>query len=191
MSDDPGEKRPNANYKLSPDKQHNGTQELPFYYNREHRLEKAPEAVRNLYDNKPIRSGLLHSLVADRPRRFLLVVIILLCLTILVLSLFGYLDNSYSLDGNKIEITAAGFEGTSIIVLNKKIKNKNAYNGAVDIAVSIAVEEGEDYPVYTHRIFFTTEKEEVYRFAVPFDNPDLLMVLQSEKDTLHIKFNPK
>jgi len=192
MSDNSREKRPNANYKLSPSKVNDERQALPFYYDRERRLEKAPESVKALYNNnKPVRSGLLYSLTADRPRRFLLVMIILLCLIILVLSIFGYLDTSYTLDGNRIDITAARYEETSIIVLNKQIKNKNAYNGAVDIAVSIAVEDGEDYPVFTHRIFFTIEKEEIYRFAVPFNNPELLMVLQSEKDTLQIKFNPK
>ena len=190
MSDD-GENRPNPNYKLSPNKRYDDTKELPFYYNRERRLENAPVAVKSLYENKPIRSGMLHSLTADRPRRFLLAMIVLLCLAILLLSLFGFFDSSYSLDGNKIELTAAGYEGTSIIVLSKKIQNKNAYNGAVDIAVSIAVQEGEEYPVFTHRIYFTTEKNEVYRFAVPFENPELLMVLQSEKDTLQIRINPK
>ena len=108
-----------------------------------------------------------------------------------MLSLFGYLDFPYALGDNRIEITASGYEGTTIIILNKKVKNKNAYNGVVDIAVSVAVEEGMDYPVFSHRIFFTPEKEEVYRFAVPFDNSELLMVLQSEKDTLKIKINPK
>jgi len=190
MSDETNAKRPNAKYKLSPDKPDN-YQGLPFYYNRERRLEKAPENIRSLYDNKPIRSGLLYSLTGDRPRRFLFLMIILLFLTILMLSLFGYLDFSYALGDNRIEITASGYEGTTIIILNKKIKNKNAYNGAVDIAVSVAVEEGMEYPVFTHRIFFTAEKEEVYRFAAPFDNPELLMVLQSEKDTLKIKINPK
>ena len=185
------ERRPNANYNLSPDKQ-SDTKGLNFYYSRERRLEKAPEALREFYNNdKTLRSGLFYSLTADRLRRFLFAMIVLFCLAILILSLFGYFDSSLSLDGNKIEITAAGYEGTSIVVLNKTIKNKNAYNGAVDIAVSVAVKEGEDYPVFSHRIFFTTEKEEVYRFAVPFENPELLMVLQSENDSLQIKINPK
>jgi len=197
-NDDSGEKkRPNERYNLSPDK--NGYGEgLPFYYNRERRLEKAPEAVRNFYNGQQPRTGLLHSLTADRPRKILFFMIILLCLTILLLLLLGYFDTSYQLDGNKIEITSTNYEETAIIILKKTVKNKNAYNGAVDIAVSPVVQSSEEeYSVFTHRIFFSAENEEIYRFAVPFvsegnaGNPDLLMVLQTEKSTLQIKFKPE
>jgi len=195
MSDDAEGKRPNAKYNLSPDKDGYG-EGLPFYYSRERRLEKAPEAVRNFYNGQQsVRTGLLYSLTADRPRKILFFMIILLCMTILFLSILGYFDTSYLLDGNKIEITAASYEDAVIIVLKKTIKNKDAYNGAVDIAVSPVVMSGEDYSLFTHRIFFTAENEEPYRFAVPLSegtagNSEMLMVLQSEKSTLQIKFKP-
>ena len=191
MSDDLGEKqRPNAKYKLSRDKVPDSADGLTFYYNRERRLENAPDSVKELYrEGKPVKFGLIHSLVADKPRRILFAIIIIMCLAILVLSIFGYFDSSYLLDKNKIEITAAAFEGTTIIILKKTTRSQNAYTGAVDIAVSPEVPPGEEqYPVFTHRVFFTLNNEEVYRFAVPFDTPDLVMVLQTEKNALHIKF---
>jgi len=192
MSDnDSGDRqRPNAKYRLSKEKITDPTGALHFYYNRERRLENAPDAVKDLYkEGKPVKFGLLHSLTADRPRRILFAIIILMCFAILVLSIFGYLDTSYSLENNKIEVTAAAFEGTTIIVLKKTGKNHNAYTGAVDIAVSPAIQSSEEqYPVFAHRVFFTMEKNEVYRFAVPFDTPDLVMVLQTEKNTLQIRF---
>jgi len=191
MGDDLGAgRRPNKKYNLSSDKNPESTDGLPFYYNRERRLENAPDAVKELYkEGKPVKFGLLHSLVADRPRRFLFAIIIIMCLAILTLSLFGYFDSSYSLDKNKIEITAAVFEGTTIIVLKKTVRSQGAYTGAVDIAVLPAVQSAEEqYAVFTHRVFFTMENQEVYRFAVPFDTPELVMALQTEKTTLQIKF---
>jgi len=184
------QKRPNAKYKLS-----NPNQEgLTFYYNRERRLENAPESVKNLYKNeKPARIGLFGSLVADRPRRILFFVIIFLCVGILVFSLLGYFDKNYILDGNKIDITAAGYEGTAVIILRKTAENQKAYTGAVDIAVSPVVNslaDGENYQVFYHRVFFTLENNEVFRFTVPFDSAELLMVIQNEKNTLEIKFKP-
>jgi len=189
------ENRPNAKYALSNSNEGGpkAGEKLNFYYNRERRLENAPDAVKNNYKNEqPVRFGILQALVADKPRRFLLIVIVLMCVGILALSFFGYFDTSYILEGNKIDITAAGYEGTTIVIIRKTAKSKDFYSGAVDIAVSVVVQsEQELYPVYYHRIFFTSENEEGYRFAVPFEGPELLMVMQNEKNSLHIKFKPE
>jgi len=204
MSDDDNKgsesQRPNQKYNLSKDDSSVPAQGLTFYYSRERRLANAPESVRNMYrEQKKSRFALFSVLLADRPRRFLFFVIILLCAAILVLSTTGYLDTSYSLNGNRIEIDGTHFEGSTIILLKKKARNSNAYSGAIDIAVSIPMPlqadgspplEG-DYPVFYHRIFFSMEKEEVYRFAIPFDSAELLMVLQSEKNTVQLKLIPK
>ena len=115
-----------------------------------------------------------------------------MCLGILALSFFGYFDTTYILDGNKIEITATGFEENTYIVLKKTAKNSNAYTGAVDIAVTAVIQsEEEQLPVFYHRVFFTLEKEEVYRFAVGSNAPELLIVLHSEKDSLNFRFKPE
>jgi len=186
--------RPNEKYKLSrSDDSFNPEHEkLTFYYNREHRLAKAPQEVKDLYaeQKKVNRFNLLQPLVADRPRATLFISILVLCAAIFMLSILGYFDKSYSLDGNKIEISGTAFEGTTIVVLRKSIKSKTAYSGAVDIAVSVAVQPDEDMPLFYHRVFFTLTQEEEYRFAVPFDSPELLMVVQTEKSDLKIKFKP-
>jgi len=103
-----GKKRPNAKYKLS--KPDNAPvppkEELPFYYNREHRLAKAPKDVQDLYkEKKPNRFGFFTVLVADRPRKFLFFSIILICIMIWLLALLDYFDSSYNLDGNKLKIS--------------------------------------------------------------------------------------
>ena len=197
--------RPNEKYKLSrPDngKDPYGEDQLVFHYDRQRRLEKAPDAVKALYaaPEKKRRFGFFRSLVGDRPRRMLFFVIIMMCLLIFILSTLGKFDNLYSLEGNKIEAEASIYEGSSIIVLTKTIETgedtEDTYYGAVDIAVSpvsqnTASSNIEDYSVFYHRIFFNPENEESYRFVVPFDTPELLMVLQTERNELSLKIKPK
>jgi len=195
VSDENQPHRPNEKYKLSrrDDSFNPETEKLTFYYNREHRLAKAPQEVKDLYtkQKKTNRFNLLQPLVADKPRATIFITILVLCAAIFMLSLLGYFDKSYSLEGNKIEISGTAFEGTTIVVLRKTTKSKTAYSGAVDIAVSAAVQSDEDMPLYYHRVFFTLSQEEEYRFAVPYDSPELLIVLQTEKSTLQAKFKPE
>jgi len=200
MSDESKEepKRPNANYSLNKNDGTVGQEGLTFYYNRERRLAKAPKEVQDIYnETKQTRFGLFSALVADKPRRALFVVIILLCVLIILLSRIGFFDTSYILDNNKIEITrAAHFEETTIIILKKTARNESAFTGAVDIVVTVPLAQQEELDItnkyFSHRIYFTREKEEVYRFAAPFNDPQLLMVLQNDRDSrVEIKFNPE
>jgi hypothetical protein len=186
--------RPNAKYNLSksdavnPDEE----QKLIFYYNREHRLAKAPRIVKDLYkEQKRSRFSLIRPLIADKPRAILFFTIVLICVAIIIFSLLGYFSTSYSLGGNKIDITGTAFEGTTIILIRKNTEKASAYTGAVDIAVSPAMQGEDEYPVFYHRIFFTLTEEEEYRFVVPFDPPELLMALQAEKFTLQLKLKPE
>jgi hypothetical protein len=203
MTEEEKKPRPNANYKLSkPDGPNKAAEEnLVFYYNRERRLEKAPQAVKDLYnkDKTNRRFSLLGPLVADKPRATVFFTIILVCVAIIIVTLVNKTGGVYSLDGNGIVISGTRFEGATIVVLTKTVKKNaaNAYTGAVDIAVSIPVNNGggaansEDYPVFYHRIFFSMEPIEEYRFAVPFDSPEQLLILQTERNTLQIKFKPE
>jgi hypothetical protein len=184
---DESPQRPNANYKLSKQNIKPGQEEnLNFHYNRAHRLESAPQAVKDLYDEqKNIRYNIFTSLVADRPRRLLFSTIIIMCVVILIFSATNLFSKTYSLEGNKIDIKGTGYEGTAIVVLKKTANNSQAYTGAVDIAVSpLTQDETVEYPVFYHRIFFTLEPNEEYRFVIPFDSPQIAMVLQTEKNSL-------
>ena len=187
-------KRPNEKYALSKgDDSAPGQEGMTFHYNRERRLSTAPKEVQDIYkEKKPTRFGLLGSLVADKPRRMLFILIIVLCLAVLMLSRFGYFDATYLIDGNRLEVIGTKFEETTIVVIKKTVRDSHPYTGAVDIAVSPSVkDEDENYPIFPHRVFFSLEKEEVYRFAVPFDTEELVMVLQTEKSTLQLKFKPE
>ena len=196
MTEEEKPRRPNENYKLSKGDilEDPKEEELVFYYNREHRLAKAPQSVRDLYTaQKKPRFNLLKPLVADKPRAILFFTILIICIFIVVLSVLGYFDSSYKLEGNKIEINGTVLEGTTVVVLRKTINVKDdaAYSGAVDIIVSAAALPDEEIPLFYHRVFFTLTPEEEYRFVVPFDSPELLMLVQTEKTVLKIKLKPK
>jgi hypothetical protein len=102
----------------------------------------------------------------------------------------GFFETKHILDGNRIEITGTRFEGATIVRLRKIAQNTDAYTGAVNIAVSAPARPDEEHSVFYHRVFFTLESEEEYRFAAPFDSTELLLVLQSERNTLYMRLNP-
>ena len=188
-------KRPNENYNLSyPDgKKNENNENVTFYYNRERRLANAPKEVQDMYkENKQSRFGLFSVLVADRPRRFLFLIIVLMCAIIIIVSRIGLLDNNAVLDGNKLEITGTIFEDNTIVLIKKTARNDSAYTGDIDIAVSVPLKLTEDeMAVYSHRIYFSLEKNEAYRFAAPFNAPELLIVLQNDKSEVRHKFKPE
>jgi hypothetical protein len=201
MSDDNNEKkRPNAKYKLS--NENPQVVEIVHYYNREHRLEKASQAVRDLYTEQPRRRfGLLHTLTGSRPNAMLFGTIVFLCVLMLILSFFGFTGDSRELEGNIISIKGKKYEGTVIIEIKKTIRKDKiarsikAYTGPVSIAVFPAVKSGAEQnqqpaDVFFHKIFFSNEQEEHYRFSVPFGQNELALVFQTEKKTLSLTMKP-
>jgi hypothetical protein len=196
MTDETGNvKRPNAKYKLSKGNNADNYQKegLSFYYNRERRLSKAPQTVKDLYKVRKFnRFNLLQPLVADKPRALVFSSIIILCAAIIMLSILGYFNKTYKLERNKLEISGTVFEGTTIMVIKKTVDSKlQSYTGSVDIAVSPSAGKDEQYPVFYHRIFFSHEPEENYQFTIPYDSTELLLVLQTEKSSLKIKIKPE
>jgi hypothetical protein len=192
----PAGRRPNAAYRLS---RETAREEEPvYYYSRDRRLAKAPQAVRDLYrEEAPPRFNLLRPLIGSKPRAMLFGCIALICVTMLVLSIFGYTGGAYSLAGNSISVQARQYDGAVLVTLKKSpakgglLGGSEPYSGAVDVAVSPAARAGETPSVFFHRIFFSLESAEEYRFSVPFDSGELLMVLQTEKNTLSLKVKPE
>jgi hypothetical protein len=188
-------KRPNANYKLSGENVRNDN--MVFYYNRENRLAKAPQAVRDLYKEQPKQKfSLFRPLLSSKPLTLMFISIVILCLVILAVSNMGLLGDSYVLDGNQLSVRAVKFEGTIIVMVDKTIKKNGmarffdsdpAYTGPVDIAVQPLIKNDvffEPDDIFLHRIFFTLEPQEYYRFSIPFFTEELALVFKSEKGTL-------
>ena len=188
MSDEEPPKggRPNAQYKLSRENQ--DEKNLVFHYSRDKRLEKAPQAVRDLYSQpvgKP-RFNFMGPLVGSKSRSLLFASILLICAVLMAFSIFSP-SGTYKLNGNSITVQALKYEG-AIIVLLKKSSLKNwrtrftmaaAYTGVVDIGVAPQQPETNS-PGYLHRIFFSAADTEEFRFAIPFESDKIIMVLQTE-----------
>jgi hypothetical protein len=110
-----------------------------------------------------------------------------------LVSFFTSSDRGLTLGGNTLTLSALRFQGQTYLVLKKTCQEDDrAYTGAVDVAVSIPLsgKEGEeDPPIDARRIFFSLKPEEEFRFSVPFEAPELLLLVQSETEqkTLRVK----
>ena len=195
--------RPNANYRLSHENADMDPEEIVYHYNRDQRLAKAPQAVRDLYkeEKRPRRFGLFRSLMDTKPKAMTFASIVVACLAIWAISIFGLMD-THTLEGNQLTVQAIKYEGAVIIAIKKSVKKTflnriaNPYTGAVDIAVSpsIKADGGQGYgpeDIFPYKIFFTHEPQEFYRFSVPFDSSQLAVVFQTEKKSLGITVKPE
>ncbi|MDR1108831.1 MAG: hypothetical protein LBL19_07340 [Spirochaetaceae bacterium] len=168
-------------------------QELVFYYSRARRLERASEAVRALNDTTPVkRPSLLRTLTATKPLSLLFMSVVILVVTFFVASFFSSRDDRQNLGGNFLTLSAMKFEGSTYLVIKKSIPEKTeAYTGIVDMAVSVYLKAGEEYsgevPLTNRSIFFSPEAEEEYRIALPFEAPELLILMRAGDEYLRLR----
>jgi hypothetical protein len=187
--------------------------DLVFYYSREHRLARAPQSVRDLYDTSPAsKPGVVKALTGGtRSGIFLLVTIVIVCVFLAVLSRGLRETSGTKLGGNVLTVSALKFPsrvtedrrdgGTgaetaasaavTYIAVTKKAGPGKVYTGPVDIAVSIYQKEGTEMPIATHKVFFTLEAEEDFRFQVPFEGQELLMVFRAEEELVTLRIKPE
>jgi hypothetical protein len=166
----------NSEYRDSPNR------EVVFYYSREHRLERASEAVRALYEPGPaMKGGILRVLFATRAGTLLFITIVILC----VFVLFVYYTRDrpeLQIGGNRVSISALRYSGKTYVTITKKAPGNDSYTGTVDLALSIPLklmEGGTEAPIVNQRIFFTLEEREEFRFSLPFDAPELIFLIQA------------
>ncbi|MDR2786732.1 MAG: hypothetical protein LBB83_12555 [Treponema sp.] len=166
----------NSRYRDSPNK------EAVFYYSRERRLERASEAVRAINEPGPaMRGGILRVLFATRAGTLLFITIVILCVFILF---FYYIRGrpELKIGGNSISISALRYSGKTYVEIKKKALGDDFYTGTVDLALSIPqrlIEGEKEAPIANQRIFFTLEEDEEFRFSLPFDAPELILLMQA------------
>jgi len=162
---------------------------LVFYYSREERLKKASPAVRKF--NEPVKQKkftLFGALTATRPLALLFFTIVILFVAIpLIYHFFGY-GNTKTIDGNTIDFSIISYSDTSFVTVTKKAKTDAAYTGMADIAVTLPEENA---PVDVQRIYFNREKEEVYRFSVPFSGKKMIVVIEAGAGRAALTVIPK
>ena len=189
--------RPNTNYNLSMKTQDKDN--LTFYYSRESRLAKAPEVVRNLYVKKKpkTRFGIFGSLFGNKGNVMIFGSIIIVCAAIMLIRILNP-QAAYELEGNSIAIQAVKYEGTIIVLMEKTITKGQfwkqaapAYTGLVEIGASpVQAAETDESPfIFMHRVFFTASEKEEYRFALPFETDDFILVLQTDNKQISLKIS--
>jgi hypothetical protein len=173
MADDE-KKRPNEGLPLSEER--DSGEGVQFYYSRERRLSKATDSVRALYEEPAARSkfSLLRPLLSSRPNAILFGTMAALVLITLVMSFTNFTNRGQDYYGNRISVSALRYDGAALITLKKTIRNAEAaYTGAMDITVSPAKTEGAS-PAF-HRVVFSSQGTEEFRFSVPFEEQELLL----------------
>ncbi|MDR2397441.1 MAG: hypothetical protein LBD74_01620 [Spirochaetaceae bacterium] len=169
--------------------------ELVYYYSRERRLARASPAVRELNRNVPKeRPSLIGPLTSNRAYTLLFVAIIVCTGFGLIFSRVGARQKAppspvqrTSLGGNSLKVSAQRFPGTTYLRITKTAPDAGAYTGAVDMAFTpqglppAETEDAESPQVISHRIFFNAQAEETYGLSLPFEAPEVLMLMQTEQ----------
>jgi hypothetical protein len=105
VSDGEERKRPNANYRLSKTK--TNPDEIVYHYDRERRLENAPQAVRDLYTQaEQKRPKFLGMNVGNRFQVIMMVFILVICAMALAATLAGRNKDASKFGGNTLVIQA-------------------------------------------------------------------------------------
>jgi hypothetical protein len=159
--------------------------DIIYYYSREHRLEKASKSVRE-YNNSPGLSPSAKAFRKNKGNVLTLVAILLISAMIMIYAFFsGSSGASLTLGNNSVILNIVEEESVLVLSVEKNVPNgKEAYTGAVDVAVSPILPEGEEIPVFAHRIFFSMNSPEVYYMVLPFVSERIMIILQTEYETI-------
>ncbi|MDR0721353.1 MAG: hypothetical protein LBF75_00990 [Treponema sp.] len=178
--------------------------DVVFYYSRAHRLERASPAVREMNrDVSKTGPSLFGSLTSNRAYTMLFISIIVCAGFGMIFSKVSSEQKSPSsriqqmrLGGNTLKVSAQSFQGTTYLRITKTAPDTGVYTGAVDMAItpldlpSSGTDLTESPPVIRHRIFFNADVEEVYGLSLPFEAPEIVMLMQTEQDEpirIHVK----
>ena len=159
--------------------------ELVFYYNRERRLERASPEVRAMNEGTPlIKGGFLRSLTSTKPHLILFVSIVTIFVWILIVSGISGSRGSLAIGGVTLRFSAGGGAEPFILVKKTIADSGEPYTGGVYVGVtpfltSPGNRDPADIPVFTDRLFFTLEREEEYRLALPFGAESYLLLFQA------------
>ena len=164
-------------------------QDPVFYYSREHRLNRASQAVRELNEENTVKPGLTKTLFATKGNLFIFASILLICAMFGLASRVSRTDKSITLGGNTLEIGIRNEEGILILGIMKKApESGESYSGPVDIAVSpvpVKQNDGEKQeapPVFAHRIYFYPVDSETNRISLPFEGNDFLIIIRTDNE---------
>jgi hypothetical protein len=154
-----------------------------FYYSREHRLERASQQVRDLNLSPPPKpQGLIRTLTATKSGAILFVTIVILSVFIFFMYQIQGGKGGANLGGNVLSLSGRAYSGATYLLVKKKAQGDNFYAGPVELAISIPEKKlspGEEAPIENRTIFFTLEEDEEFPLSLPFEAPELLVVIRA------------
>jgi hypothetical protein len=164
--------------------------DIVFYYSREHRLSRAPEAVRALNDVNYVRPSIGKRLFGTKSNMLILMSIIIICAMFTITSRFNSGGSSVKLGANTLNLTIIREkEALGLSIQKTAPKSGEFYIGAVDISVSPVVPKsgegeaaGEIPLVFSHRIFFNPADTESFFMSLPFDGGDFFVFLSTDDE---------
>jgi hypothetical protein len=170
------------------------TGEAVFYYSREHRLKRASSTVRALYDDAP-GTGTVKNLIGKKSNLFLLVSILMVCVMLILSSRIPG-EKGVDLGGNTVALAIARNDGgkLSVFIQKTSASSGEAYTGTVAVAVSPVLskqDKGKTPEIYADKFFFTPAEKDEYRFELPFDGEDFLVVFQTEHERKGLRIKAK
>ncbi|MDR1029534.1 MAG: hypothetical protein LBL76_01525 [Treponema sp.] len=180
--------------------------ELVFYYSREHRLERASPAVREMNRDIPKTGPWKSGTLSSNRASVMLLISILVCSGFIMI--FSKVSSGQgtsrsgtqtsNLGGNTLRVSARKFQGTTYLQITKTVSQTPVYTGVVAMAITpldspgSEDELGESPPVVSHQIVFSADPEEVYGLSLPFEASQLLMLMQAGDDTpIRIQVKPE
>lgn len=166
---------------------------VTFHYNRERRLAKAPQRVRELYETSGSRGrGPLRGLTASRPGVFVFLSIITLCIMLVLYSRLMNRDaGEAALGNNTLRISAQSSGGASDVTVIKTAAQDDARTGPVRVGVA-AADGGEGaLPVQGEDLYFTSAAREDFHFSVPFTGTKLYVLLEMGEERVLVTVTPE
>jgi hypothetical protein len=102
-----------------------GDERVVFRYNRERRLERASEDVRKMYEEGYApKKGILRGLTSNPGSRSVFFSILILCVAIVFLTLFGNRGDSASFDGASSTIKAFPYDGSTYVTFELSARDR-------------------------------------------------------------------
>jgi hypothetical protein len=170
----------------SQEKNYEPDRDIIYYYSREHRLDKASKAVRDFNEGSAGRQGFIKTFVKNKGNVLVLFTIVMISVMIMIYNFTsGSAETSLTLGNNSVTISIVEEESVLVLSIVKTVPGgKDVYTGAIDIAVSPVLPEGEGIPALIHRIFFSLNTPETYYIVLPFEAARIMVILQTEYETV-------
>ena len=163
------------------------SQEIVYYYSREHRLSRASQAVRDMNDpSKNAKQGFLKSMTGNRANLLMLVSILIISAMIIIGNRSqGSTSAALNLGNNRVTVSIQDIDGILFLSVLKIIPQRTDVFGGYVFIYVFPVNPAPDDIDFEHSVFFDLEQsEQSFLVSLPFEGDNFVVMLQNENETL-------